>query len=352
VKNKIGWIHFLGAVALALLLLSAAPGWTPAAASSDALASAETMTVNTGALNVRSGPSVGYSVVTVLTYGQVVTPIGRNAYASWVQIQVSGTVKGWVNGRYLSGDVDINALPVMDEAMPTAVINTGLLNVRSGPGVGYAILTVTYQGYVVKLLGRNASATWAKIELPNRTQGWVNASLVIPSAPISSLPVLYQDSPTAGQTAVVVTGALNVRSGPGVSYSPVTVVSYGQVVMLLGRNSLTTWANIRLPDGREGWVNASFLQLSVPLASLPNTETSAAPTLTATVTAWALNVRSGPGVTHNITAGLSYGQQVTLIGRNSDATWGQVRLANGMIGWVNLTYLKTEVNIAALPVTG
>jgi N-acetylmuramoyl-L-alanine amidase len=353
VNKHIGWVRLLVVALLALLLLPASQALALGPTAAAPLYSVTgTAVVNTGALNVRSGPGVGYSIVATLTTGQSVTLIGRNAHGSWAQIRTSVGTEGWVNAGYLLSNIAISSLPVTDAGMPTAVVNTGVLNVRSGPGVGFGAVAVTYQGYVVNLLGRNANATWAKVQLPTGVQGWVNASLIHTSVPLGNLPNLDGTPSVPGGTAVVATGALNVRSGPGVGYSVVAVISYGQTVTLIGRNSAVTWAQIRLANGTVGWVNASLLQLSVSLSSLPNTESSAAPTPTAVVNTWALNVRYGPGVGYNIVTAISQGQQVTLLGRNSANSWVQVRLANGVVGWVNASLVQTNVAVATLPITG
>jgi len=83
------------------------------------------------------------------------------------------------------------------------------------------------------------------------------------------------------------------------------------------------------------------------------------PTLVATpsgatgvVQAQALNVRSGPGVGYRPSTRLVYGQAVALIGRNRNATWLQVRLANGTTGWVSGAFLTSNVRLTTLPITG
>ena len=355
VNKQFGWMQLVVVALLALLFLPAGLASALGPTAETPLFSVTgTAVVNTGALNVRSGPGVGFNVVATLTNGQSVTLIGRNAPGSWVQIRTSAGTVGWTNASFLLSNIAISSLPVTDGGMPTAVVNTGVLNVRSGPGVGYGVVTVTYQGYVVNLLGRNANSTWAKVQLPSGMQGWVNASLIHASVPLGNLPNLdgtTAPAPPVSGTAVVATGALNVRSGPGVNYSVLTAVTYGQTVTLLGRNQAATWAQIRLANGTVGWVNASLLQLSVPMNSLPVTDGGAA-VATAVVNTYALNVRSGPGVGYGVVAVASQGQHVTLLGRNSAASWAQIRLANGAVGWVNASFLQPSVAINSLPITG
>jgi uncharacterized protein YgiM (DUF1202 family) len=236
----------------------------------------------------------------------------------------------------------------------TAVVATGALNVRSGPGIAYGVIAVTYQGHVVILLGRNTTSTWAKIRLYSGQEGWVNAGYLYPSVPINSLPVLDgSTAPPAAPTGIVNTGALNIRSGPGVAYGVVTVAYHGQVLTLLGRNANSSWAQVRTNAGVQGWVNASLITSNVAISSLPVTDASTpAPTPVGVVTTSALNVRSGPGVAYGVVAALSYGQSVYLLARTSDSSWIQVRLFNGVTGWVNGSYLQSNVAISSLPVVG
>ena len=76
----------------------------------------------------------------------------------------------------------------------------------------------------------------------------------------------------AGQTATVARARfLNLRSGPGVNFARVSVLSNGDVVELLGRNARATWIQVRLADGRSGWVNSAYLNTAATLRALPVT---------------------------------------------------------------------------------
>jgi uncharacterized protein YraI len=71
--------------------------------------------------------------------------------------------------------------------------------------------------------------------------------------------------------------------------------------------------------------------------------------VTATVASLRLNVRQGPGVTHNVTTVLEQGRVVTVIARNQLTTWVQISLADGTKGWVYTPLLATTANLASLP---
>jgi uncharacterized protein YraI len=78
--------------------------------------------------------------------------------------------------------------------------------------------------------------------------------------------------PTATATATVVaqpqastTSAINVRGGPGTAYPVVAQLQPGRPVDILGRNADGTWWQVLLPNGDDGWVAASVVDVSGPV---------------------------------------------------------------------------------------
>lgn len=70
----------------------------------------------------------------------------------------------------------------------------------------------------------------------------------------------------------------------------------------------------------------------------------------ARVSASSLNLRTGPHVSYTAVAYLMEGEQVQLVGRNRTGSWVQIELYNGYRGWVNASYIRPTVDIAALPI--
>lgn len=317
--------------------------------------------VNTGALNLRSGPGLQYGRIAATYNGHVVQLLGRNTFSTWLKIRLFDGQEGWVNAKYITTTYPIGNLPVMwDDAVipgaPTAMVVTGNLNVRTGPGPSYAEITSVPYGTTLTLVGRNHDGTWVKVRLSNGTEGWVNAAYITTSVPVTSLPIVDGSTGTGTPTAVVVTGALNVRSGPGVQYGSVAVIYQGAQVTLIGRNTDGSWAKIRLNNGAEGWVNATLIQTNVPIGNLPVVDGAGQPTppmaTNAVVTTGALHVRSGPSLNFPSVTIINRGTALNLIGRSAVTGWVQVVLPGGQQGWVNPNYLFTTININTLPVTG
>jgi hypothetical protein len=68
------------------------------------------------------------------------------------------------------------------------------------------------------------------------------------------------------------------------------------------------------------------------------------------VTAYRLNVRSGPGVYYPVLGWLYRGERVQLLGRNNAGTWLKVQASYNFRGWVSGYYIRSNVPIPNLPV--
>jgi uncharacterized protein YraI len=157
----------------------------------------------------------------------------------------------------------------------TGTVTSFKLNVRKGPSTNFAIITKLVTGNVVNLTGlRTGDSTWVQVSLPNGTVGWASTLYLKTSIPVSSLTPVTGTTPPpvqpppSGATGTVITGMLNVRTGPGAGFPSFTTVANGAHVTLLGRNAAATWVKVILADGRQGWVNGSFLSTSVPIINL------------------------------------------------------------------------------------
>jgi uncharacterized protein YraI len=157
-------------------------------------ATGPTITVLAARLNVRDKPSVTTgAVLTVITSGATYPAIGRNADSTWFQINANGVI-GWVSGAFVRIS-NPQGLPVTDGVAPpvatgynvTARVN---LNIRSGPGVMYARVSILPLRQTAEVIGRNAASTWWHIRWADVT-GWVSAFYtdLTPGADLSRIPI-------------------------------------------------------------------------------------------------------------------------------------------------------------------
>ena len=118
-------------------------------------------------LNVRSGPGLDYEVITTVPEGTRASIYGRDPLDDWFQVQIEGvdgmvwiyqdltTVEGSLDGvRFLQQwEIDLIARPGDG---PLAITTPDILNVRSGPGLDYDILTTVTKGTQATIIGIGA----------------------------------------------------------------------------------------------------------------------------------------------------------------------------------------------------
>lgn len=167
--------------------------------------------------------------------------------------------------------------------------------------------------------------------------------------------------------------SLNARRGPGVQYDVVTVLGGGTVVEMLYRWQSGRWVAVEIPDGRIGWVNATYLNADFATGALPQwtadpeallAQGKPQPTAPTTLppstgfgdgpravvaAAFRLNMRTGPSVIYPARLVLNGGTEVEMVYRWREGLWVAVRLADGTMGWVNATYLNASFPTGNLP---
>lgn len=65
---------------------------------------------------------------------------------------------------------------------------------------------------------------------------------------------------TSTQTGVVTSSSLNMRSGPGTNFAIIRTLTLGTEFTVIKKEG--DWLQIRLKDGREGWVHSGYVRLS------------------------------------------------------------------------------------------
>ena len=133
---------------------------------------------------------------------------------------------------------------------------------------------------------------------------------------------------SAAQSATVTTSVLNVRTGAGTNYSIMSKVYKGDTLEVIG--SLNGWYNIKLSNGKTGWVSGDYLSIS---GSSTNTESKKG-----TVTTDTLNVRSGAGTSYSIISKVHKGDTVNIVGSSNG--WYKIELSSGKTGWVSSDYVS------------
>jgi uncharacterized protein YraI len=185
--------------------------------------------------------------------------------------------------------------------MPTiepmiAVANTSV-TFRSEPRRGSDNVGGVYGNQQVKVIARNAAATWFYIIAPDAPGGmaWVLASAFALQGDLTTLPIatfpddsttplllpplihnipgtpLPLNPPGPGAKTASVVQLARVRVGPGVGYMEMGLLQPGTVIVLTGRIDGNGWLQIEYPSGLDGrgWVLGELVRFEGEYAGLP-----------------------------------------------------------------------------------
>ncbi|MCD4687265.1 MAG: SH3 domain-containing protein, partial [Anaerolineae bacterium] len=176
--------------------------------------------ISTGALNVRYGAGINAQSLGILARGKQVYVLAQNADGSWYQIRWEyGT--GWVTAAYITlsgvapatdantyfGDGQGGGVPLTGDA-PYVVVLATYLNIRTGPGINYAILGAARSGETLPVIGRTADNSWYQVTTASG-EGWVYSGFVATRNEYGASPVTTGEAEAAavaGPFGIVNTG--------------------------------------------------------------------------------------------------------------------------------------------------
>lgn len=155
--------------------------------------------VNTGRLNVRTGPGVQFKSVTSIPYNTTITLIGRASKGVWVQVQLASGQQGWVNSTLIRTYADLSLLPVTynSDAPPPPTTD---VPPPTGPVPGTTTYYIVRAGDDLKSIAARYGTTWQILAAVN---GLSNANIIYPgqrliiaySAPVPSQPAPVPSTP-------------------------------------------------------------------------------------------------------------------------------------------------------------
>src|SRR5258708_5475472 len=151
--------------------------------------------------------------------------------------------------------------PPPSSAVTGSVTLASALNVRTGPGRNYDILTQLVRGDTFTVLARNADLSWVRIQNPNAA-GWVSAFYIsFPGGNPNGLPVEAPSAPPSPLPSGVrgrLYSDLRLRTGPSPSFPALTTLGWGTFVDIIGRNSSNTWYQVQY-GGLTGWIYGPYV---------------------------------------------------------------------------------------------
>ncbi len=290
-------------------------------------------------VNARNGPGTSYEVVEMLAKGKQVTILGEEA--GWYHIQWNNS-KGYVLKDYIA----LGSSGAQSTGANATVTGGATVNVRSGPGTSYSRVALVGEGKRVAVLFQ--SDDWYQVSFDGTT-GYIFSDFLkldgsgASQSSSSSQPASQAVDKSVGNATVTGGGTINVRSGPGTSYSRVTMVGEGKRVT--AQDECNGWYHVSF-GGTTGYILNSYLALdggvSVPSVDPPaaaeapaateadssvendvpvvavessasDAGASAADARKGIINGGTINVRSGPGTEFERVTKVSTGKKVTIL---------------------------------------
>ena len=286
----------------AALMLAGCLTMHPLTASAVTVKEGSSAVVTADKLYIRSGPGTNHAIRGSLTNGYKVEVL--EVSGSWAR-----TSDGWLCTDYLS----ISGAAGVTKGSKVRV-TADYLNIRQGPGTGYARVGRLTRGTQVEIL--EVKDGWGKMK-----DGWISLQYVTTQTGGSSSGSGSVTTGFAeGDTVYITADRLNIRSGPSTTYNKVGFLTNGYKVKLLEIQN--GWGRIS-----EGWISLNFVRKG----GSSNGSVSAGNTVV--VTADRLNIRQGAGTGYARVGSLTQGAKVDILEVNGN--WGKIKQ-----GWISLTYVR------------
>jgi uncharacterized protein YraI len=344
--------------------------------------------VNTGNLNVRSGPSAGFATIAVVPGGTTLQVLGRAKDDVW--FLVGGTFgQGWVNNQFVLFRGTYSTVPLITEDQFPTITSPSVAALGQGGGAvaptsvqsGSRVTGVSIPGgnlyaeassssivirsalnddpnTIYPLLGQvrdPQGVTWFLVNVPNVGTGWVNKANYRPLA--------------CGTDIVGVTTLETPIVFDGISTQQSFLVPVGDEFYLRGFK--LNYTIVERADGLVGLIDtgaiaprsSSVVSLcdNLPVTSSgvtgvtqpsTGTTTTAQAVVTgnrAVVNTGSLNIRSGPSAGFAPVATVAGGTELAVVGRASDGVWLLVSGSFGQ-GWVNSQFVLFRGDFSTVPV--
>lgn len=296
-----------------------------------AAASADTYAVvhNTSSLNLRSGPSAGYTWLGSANQGDWVRVTGESG--NWYQVELlDKNVTGFMSKTYLK-TFEGGYAGVSNVATVSNPVSSHWLNLRKAPSYEAEVIDIFYNGAQCTILNRMGEWYYVSIVKNGETlYGYFRSEYLTVGGNGSGAGADYTVSTKNG-------GWLNMRSGPTYDAAVLTTIPNGACVsvVLQGNNFYQIMYN-----GTAGFVDQSFLKKGASGSTsviTPNYNTGNA--VVRTGNTGKLNLRSQAYANAKILGQYANGTNVTVLQRGSVWCYVQVN-ADGQKGYMMTKYLN------------
>ncbi|MCB9459827.1 MAG: SH3 domain-containing protein [Anaerolineaceae bacterium] len=332
--------------------------------------------VNTGFLNIRTGPGAQYAIIATVPGGTELAVAGRASDDVWMLVE--GTFgRGWINNEFILFRGDYSSVPVINDAV---IITPGDVAALGQGGGSVPSVSSGRQVTGVSLLGKDMYA--------EPTYDSMHTFTSVPNDPGTIYPLLDQETVNGtiwyyvsiegvaagwmdavqlrllecGSDQVGVTVGEHPIRFDGIANRDSFLLPGGTEGYIVGRRG--DFTIFELQDGTVGLVLAEVIVPREGVTSVCTGISSAAVSGTSTgsttvnlvvtgnrvvVNTGYLNVRSGPSAGFGVVATVPGGTELAVVGRTADGVWFYVEGGFGR-GWLNNQFVLFRGDYSTVPV--
>ncbi len=202
----------------------------------------------------------------------------------------------------------------------TIKVDASVVNVRTGPGLSYDIMTQVTGGEKVTMLTEENE--WYKVRLSNDQIGWI-ASWLIENTEVSA---------ATNKIGVVTGEEVNIRSESNADSDILGKVTKGTELTVLFQQE--GWTQVQY-YGQVAWISSELIKMTesaTETTTVAVAKEDSAPIQTVTTRSSGTNIRNSPSIESGVVTTAEKGESFTYLSTEGD--WYQVKLPDGQKGYV------------------
>ncbi len=252
--------------------------------------SGQVVIINREPVNMVSSPSGSGEGLPVLSAGREAYFLEISRDGQFVRIELGDGFRAWVPANATTARegtptdlIDLSkvvaAAPVTQPGIgggasfgldtPHVVVNTGFLNIRSGPGAQFSIVATVSGGSRLSVIGIASDRVWFLVQ-GSFGQGWVNSEFTLFRGSIDSVPVI-RDTSAVGIMATpmaIISAGINLYAAPGTNFGIIGTLTGPLEIAVVARTADSQWLQVNSSLGF-GWVLASQVVLQGDASVIP-----------------------------------------------------------------------------------
>ncbi|WP_071395875.1 N-acetylmuramoyl-L-alanine amidase [Bacillus tuaregi] len=239
----------------------------------------------------------------------------------------------------------LQSIAKAEAAATTITISTDDLNVRSGPGLEYNVISTLAKGKVYSVLQEEGE--WIQIQLTNDTKGWVANYLVTKNDKEESSITPEKKKEDSAKTGLITVNSLNFRVSPALDAAIIGKLDQGTIVEI--RSERNDWVEIQFA-GQIGWVSEDYVQFT-EIEQKEHTESNNVELEATALTILhnGTNIRKNPNTQSTILERANKGDTFNVKGFAND--WYEIQLTDGQVGYVASWVVKPQNEVVTEPIS-